>query len=490
MDALINRLSNGLLSLGLKTGDKVAAILANGIESAAAIIAIPRAGLTYVTLNARNSPEEQAETLNDSETDALILGQEFVAAMQPVLKRIPSLKQVIVVGPHSGSWLNYEEITAGQPITTPAVEVDYKKDIERIHYTSGTTGRPKGAVFTYEILYNVITNILLNLDRPIGPPDINLNVGPLTHAAGVMMMVYYCRGAKNIILPKFNPELVFKTIEKERVTSILLIPTMLAMIVRYPNINDVDLSSVNRIWYGTAPMPVEWIKEGIRIFGPVFRQNYGQTEAAHPITYLGPEDHVVDGSPVQLKRLSSAGRSALGVEIKIIDSNGNSIKQGEVGEICVRSNKSIKAYWKRPKETSEAIDSDGWVHTRDLGTFDEDGYLYIKDRTSDMIISGGFNIYPRELEDVILSHPAVAEAAVIAVPHELWGEAVKAMVVLHFGAQTSAEDIIQLCKERLGSYKKPQEVEFIKKIPKNAYGKVDRKALREPFWAGYDRRVY
>jgi acyl-CoA synthetase (AMP-forming)/AMP-acid ligase II len=213
------------------------------------------------------------------------------------------------------------------------------------------------------------------------------------------------------------------------------------------------------------------------------------TEMAQPITFLGPEDHILEGNPNQLRRLSSAGKPALGVELKIIDEKGQPVKPGEVGEICLRSNKMTKGYWKKPQETAETF-VNGWLHTRDMGTIDEDGYVYIVDRKSDMIISGGFNIYPREVEEVILAHPAVSEVAVIPVPDDTWGEAVKAMVVLKHGAQATEEEIIQFCKENLASYKKPKTVEFINEIPKTGYNKVDRKALRETFWKGYGRRVH
>jgi acyl-CoA synthetase (AMP-forming)/AMP-acid ligase II len=257
----------------------------------------------------------------------------------------------------------------------------------------------------------------------------------------------------------------------------------------FPELSSYDLSSVNRIWYGTAPMAVDRLKEGIRIFGNVFRQNYGMTEIAQPITFLGPEDHVIDGTEIQMRRLSSAGLPAMGVEVKIVGEDGTEVAPGEIGEILLRANKLMKGYWKMPKETAESFEG-GWFHTRDMATKDEHGYIYIMDRKSDMIISGGFNIYPREVEDIIMSHPGVAETAVIGVPDDLWGEAVKAVVVPKESVKLTEDDIIGFCKDNLASYKKPKSVNFIKEIPKNPYGKINRRALKEPYWKVLDRRVH
>jgi long-chain acyl-CoA synthetase len=489
MDGRINRLSNGLLAMGLTTGCKVAVLLNNSIESAVSLLAVPRAGLIYVSLNARHSPREHAEILNDSESDALIVDEAFLKLLEPALTSVPSLKHVIVVGAPRPDRLSYSELVADQPASAPDVEVDEDADIERLQYTSGTTGRPKGVAWTFRIGYNVMANILMNMDQPIGPSDVNLNSGPLTHAAGLMMMTYYSRGATNIILPRFDEHEILEAIERERVTSLLLIPTMLYRLLMAPNLKSFDLSSIRRIWYGTAPMAVEKLKEGIRVFGNVFRQNYGMTEIAQPITFLGPEDHVIDGSEAQMRRLSSAGRPAMGVEVQVADKDGETVKPGEIGEILIRSDKLMKGYWKNPEETADAFKA-GWFHTRDMGTVDEDGYIYIMDRKSDMIISGGFNIYPREVEDIIMAHPGVAEAAVIGVPHEIWGEAVKAMVVLKDQAALTEKEIIEHCKKNLASYKKPASVDFIEEIPKNSYGKVDRRVLKEPFWRGFGRWVH
>lgn len=489
MNAEINRLSHGLLSLGLTTGHKVAVLLNNGLESATAIFAIPRAGLTFIALNTRHSSREHTGILNDSEADAIIIDEAFLDLLEPALPSIPNLKHVIVVGASQTGWMTYDALTADQPATLPDVDVDYDRDIERIQYTSGTTGRPKGVVWTFGISYNVLTSTLLNMDQPIGPGVVNLNIGPLSHAAGLILMVYYARGAANIILPGFDPREILENIARERVNSLLLIPTMLYKLLRYPDLKAYDLSSVNRVWYGTAPMAVERLKEGIRIFGSVFRQNYGMTEIAQPITYLGPDDHVIHETETRNRRLFSAGRPAMGVEVKVVDKTGQEVAPGELGEIIVRSNKLFKEYWKMP-ELTEASFKDGWFYTHDMAIVDEAGFLYIMDRKSDMIISGGFNIYPREVENVIMIHPGVAEAAVIGVPDEMWGEAVKAFVVPKEGVTLEEAEIIGHCRKHLASYKKPKSVNFLQEIPKNPYGKVNRQELKQPFWHGFDRKVH
>jgi len=489
MDRRVNRLSRGLLSLGLACGHKVAVLLNNSLESAICLLSIPRAGLTYIALNSRHSAREHADILNDAEADAVIVGEEFIDRIEPILPAVSRLKHVILVGGRHGDWLNYEDLVADQAGSLPDVDVDYDRDIERIQYTSGTTGRPKGVVWTFTTGYNVLSSTLLNMDQPIGPQTVNLNIGPLTHAAGLMFMVYYSRGATNIILPGFDEQQILATIERERVNSLLLIPTMLYRLLMFPDLKAYDLSSVNRIWYGTAPMAVDRLKEGIRIFGNVFRQNYGLTEMAQPITYLGPEDHIVDGTDAQMKRLSSAGRPAMGVELRVVDPDGGRVKPGEIGEIVLKSNKLFKAYWKMPEETAAAF-KDGWFYTKDMATVDEDGFVYIVDRKSDMIISGGFNIYPREVEEVIMAHPGVAETAVIGVPDDIWGEAVKAFVVPREGVKLSEEEVIQYCREKLAGYKKPKSVDFVEEIPKNLYGKINRRALKEIFWKGEDRQVH
>jgi acyl-CoA synthetase (AMP-forming)/AMP-acid ligase II len=491
MTARAARVANGLHAIGLRTGDKAAILLNNSKETLECTGGIPMLGLTAISLNPRHSAQEHAYVLNDCEARALILHADFLDLLNPIFSSVEKLEHIVVIGAggeEPTGTIPYERLVKDQPETAPEVEVG-DDHVDRIAYTSGTTGRPKGAVSTPQISANRVINILINLDQPIVPSDVHLVVGPLAHAAGVMSNIYHTRGATNIILSRFDEEEILQTIERERVTSILMVPTMLIRVLMAPNLHSYDLSSLRRVWYGTAPMPQERLKEAIGVFGNIFRQNYGMTESPQPITFLPPEDHIIDGTEEEVRRLASAGRPALGLNLRIIkEDDVTPIQPGEIGEIQIQGPQIMKEYWKKPEATAEAFRG-GWFHTGDMATVDEEGFIFIMDRKNDMIISGGFNIYPREVEDALMAHPGVAEAAVIGVPDDVWGESVKAFVVRRHGVSLDAEEVIQFCKENLASYKKPKTVDFVEDLPKNAYGKVLRKDLKEPFWKGLDRRV-
>jgi acyl-CoA synthetase (AMP-forming)/AMP-acid ligase II len=304
-----------------------------------------------------------------------------------------------------------------------------------------------------------------------------------------MVLPIILRGGRSIILPGFEVDLLLKTIEKERVTHLLLVPTMINMMLNHPDLKKYDLSSIRTIFYSASPMPVERIKQALQVFGPVLIQGYGCTESSALITYLPKEDHAFEGDPKKLKRLASCGVPIMTCDVRVVNEKEEDIKPGEIGEIIERGDDTMMGYWKDPERTAETL-KNGWLYTRDMATVDEEGYIYIVDRKADMIISGGYNIYPTEVEEVLYRHPAVFEASVIGVPDDLWGESVKAIVVLKEGMRATEDELIQHCKNCLSSYKKPKSIDFVRDLPKNPYGKILRRKLREKYWVGQERMVH
>lgn len=477
-----NRLANGLNRLPGSKGDRVGILLANSLEAVEAIVGVAKSKRAMLALNARHTAQEHTYVFNDSEAQTVIFGKEFWNIIEEVRNEAKGVRNFICVGRKGPGVLGYEEWLSEQATNEPREEIN-PDDIDRIHYTSGTTGRPKGAVSTYRIGGARIRNILANLDEAISPEDINLNVGPLTHAAGLVMTSYYIKGATNVILPRFDLELILRTIQEERVTNLLLIPTMIVMLLNHPEIRQYNLSTLKGIYYGTSPISAQKLKEALSVFGRIFRQNYGLTEAPQPITVLRKEDHIVEGTEEEVHRLASAGRPVLGVEVRVVKENGEDVAPGEIGEILIRSDTVMQGYWKLPEATTAAL-KDGCLHTGDMATVDAKGYVFIVDRKHNMIISGGFNIYPHEVEEAINKHPAVLEAAVIGVPDEIWGESVKALVVLKQGQKATEKEIVEVCRKNLASYKKPKSVEFVSELPRNPYGKVLYNALKEKYWKG------
>jgi acyl-CoA synthetase (AMP-forming)/AMP-acid ligase II len=361
-------------------------------------------------------------------------------------------------------------------------------DLYGLFYTSGTTGVLKAAMITYRNWITSARQRVMDSGLTPGYDVVTGYIAPVTHAAGLLVLPTLIRGGVNVLLRTFDPELLFQTIQNEKISVIVLIPVMINLILTHPALKKYDLSSLRHIYYGAAPMAPDRIQKALEAFGPILRQQYGQTESTGVGSLLSAEDHVTRGDPRRVERLASAGRPEFECEIRVVDESGTDVATGEVGEIVMRGDNVMAGYWKAPDLTAATL-VDGWLHTRDMGRFDEDGYLYLVDRKSDMVISGGFNIYPNEVENVLVSHPAVFEAAVIGVPDEVWGEAVKAVVVLRPGATATEEELIEHCRERLASYKKPKSVEFVHELPKTATGKVLRRLVREPYWVGQKRRV-
>jgi fatty-acyl-CoA synthase len=350
-------------------------------------------------------------------------------------------------------------------------------------YTSGTTGSLKAACHTQRSWAAMTRNILLNLIDP-GEGDAMLHAASLVHASGTLVLPYWIRGGVAAVLPGFVPESYCDAVERWRPRAINLVPTMIGMLLDMPGIAQRDFSSIETIIYGASPMPRAVLRRGLDLWGPRFTQYYGQSEAPLCISVLTKDDHV---APDAEQRLLSCGRVSLDCEVELVNDAGTPVPQGEVGEILVRAPFAMTGYYDAADLNAATITPEGWMHTRDVGRFDAAGYLYLVDRTSDMIVSGGYNVYPREVEDVIAAHPAVREVVVVGLPDDKWGEAVTAFVVLR--EEVPAQDLISFAREQLAGYKVPKEVRFIDEVPKSAVGKLLRRSVRDPFWVGRERAL-
>ena len=481
------RIANVLLGLGLKKETRVGVLLTNSHHSVECFLGISCAGMALVPMNSRFSAKEHTYILNNSGAKAVIMGQEFIDTVVPAIEDAPEVSHVIGVGPDvPSSVLNYHTLMSEAAATLPDIEVNHD-DIGSIRYTAGTTGRPKGVVHTFGSNIVKVYNMLMD-GFPIEPGDGIVLTAPVTHASGSTIIPHIVRGARVIILPKFEPELLMRTVEKERATTLYMVPTMLVMLLNHPRINDYDMSSIKTIRYGASPIATNTLKAGIKRFGHVFVQGYGLTEAGMPMTVLSKEDHILDGTDASFRRLKSIGREVTVASVRVVDDNDRTLPPGEIGEIVVRSDQMMREYWKNPEASAETL-RNGWLHTRDLGYRDETGFLFLVDRKNDMIVSGGFNVYPKEVEEVLYMHEAVLEAAVFGVPDELWGEAVKAVVSLKDGMTATQEQIIEHCKAHLGGYKCPKSVSFIGELPKSAVGKILRRVLRDEHWEKAGRKI-
>ncbi|MBN1380789.1 MAG: long-chain-fatty-acid--CoA ligase [Deltaproteobacteria bacterium] len=481
------RIANAFLKLGMKKGDKVGVLLKNSHQSVESFCGIMCAGMARVPLNMRNSAREHLYILNNSETKAVIAGEEYAGMIDSIRSEVETLEHVIcVTGTPPKGVLNYEELIAKASPDEPDVQIN-DDDIFRLSYTSGTTGVPKGVVQHNRAAMTSFYNVLLDgLD--IQKDDVVALTSPVTHASGAMILPHFIRGAKVVILPGFDSKQLLETVEKERVTTLYLVPTTIVMLLNDPSLKKYDLSSIKSIRYGASPIALEVLKQAIETFGNVFLQGYGLTEGSMPLTLLTKEDHIMDGSEKKLKRLKSVGREVTVAKVRIMGDDGALLPPGEIGEIVAQSDQIMREYWKNPEATAESFQG-GWLHTRDMGYMDEDGYVFLMDRQGDMVVSGGFNVYPKEVEDVLYRHPAVLEAAVFGVPDPKWGETVKAAVALKQDRTATEDEIIEFCKQHLAGYKKPTSVDFVDALPKNDNGKILRKDLKAPYWAGQERQI-
>jgi acyl-CoA synthetase (AMP-forming)/AMP-acid ligase II len=478
--------------LGIRKGDRVGMLLRNCCEFIEVDFALSKTGIVRVPLNVRLTAKDHEYMLNDSGANCIIFGEEFTGTIHAIKPNLKTVKEFIRISEGVseedilGSF-DYEDLIRDSPSDEPFGIIE-EEDLHTLFYTSGTTGKPKGVMLTQRSWANVAINLILDYG-PITEEDVILNLQPLSHGAGFFVLPFFIMGAANVLIPELKPSLIFETIEREKVTVLKLVPTMLYQLVEYPGKTQYDLRSLNSIIYGGSPIAVPRLIEAIQFFGKKLVQLYGQGEAPMCISTLSKKDHIIEGPEEVVKRLNSAGKSCVNVEVRIVDKDGKDVETGEVGEVIVKGYHIMKGYWNLPEATAEVL-RDGWIYTGDLGYLDSKGYIYLVDRKRDVIISGAFNIYPKEIEDVILTHPSVKEVAVIGVPDDKWGEAIKAVVVPKEGMQVAEREIIEYCRDRMASFKKPKSVEVAKELPRNPYGKILKTVLREPYWNGFDRRIH
>lgn len=475
----VNRLSNGFLYMGLIKGDRVALLAQNCPQHIEIFFAAAKAGLILVEIGFRSSREEILFKVNNSGPRLLIFSRDYKDQIRFLAPEMTGVEKYICIEEGSDSTMYYEDFIKSSFASEPPVPLATEEtDDITIIYTSGSTGKPKGVCQTHKKWISGAINQVCGLT--ITENDISLITVPMDHLAGIWpFLSHFYIGGSVVILKGFDPSKVMETVEKEKITTLNLVPTHLFDLLEVMKKKQYDTSSLKTIIYGAAPMPIELLNRCVNAFGDIFTHTYGLTEGTGGVTNFRIRSYDLGGDPKELRRCSfSCGKAGINVEVRIVNDEGNDVQPGEIGEIIVRGDCFMEGYWKLPEETEQVL-KDGWIYTGDLATIDEDGYIFITDRKGFKIISGGENIYPREVEDIIYQHPAVREVAVVGVPHQRWGQAVKAVVLLHEGATATKDEIIKFCKKRMAGYKCPKTVDFVSELPKSSVGKILKEEIKK-----------
>ena len=482
--AMSHRLANAFKRTGIRPGTKAAVYSHNAARAFECVLGLLRAGCVWVPVNVRNTVDDTVYTLDNLDAEVLFYSAAFAKAAAELRARCPRIAHAICIEELDGDAPSLDQWTAGLPEMSEEIQQS-DDEIVTLFSSGGTTGAPKGVIMANSCWEMMIAGSqrLYRLDHPV-----HLVAAPLTHAAGGSALVMAPMGTTNVLLPGFDPVGVMEAIERYRVTHLFLPPTAIYGLLAHPDVRKYDYSSLRFFTYASAPMPPEKIKEAMDVFGPVMTNSFGQTETGLNTTYFAPEEHVEALEKGLEHRLRSVGRASLFNRIAIMDDNGNLLPPDTPGEIVARGTQLMKGYYKNPEETEKAR-AFGWHHTGDIGYLDSDGYLYLIDRKRDMIISGGFNVFPAEVEKTVVTHPAVKDCAVVGVPDEKWGEAVTAVLELKSEQTVTAEEIIAFCRARLSAVKTPKRIEFWSELPRSPVGKVLRRKVREHFWQGRSRAI-
>ena len=481
LDRRANRVANGLLAACAITQARVAVLDENSDQFFELWFGATKARDVLVPVNWRLAPAEIAYIVNDAGAEILFVGEEYVGVVEQILPELRTVKQIVALAGGHPEWEEYTAWRDRQASADPRLDTP-GDDVALQLYTSGTTGHPKGVELTHANFCAALAAASEWYD--CGPEGVSLACMPQFHLGGCIVgLIGTYRGARTIIVRQFDSTEILRLIPAERVTHSLFVPAMLLFLLRTPGCQETDFSSLRHIVYGASPIPLELQREAMATFGCDFGQLYGLTEVTGVATLLPPKAHD-PGSP----RMHSCGKPLRNAEIKVVGGDGVTLPPKQVGEIVVRTPQLMKGYWRQPEATAVAI-RDGWIYTGDAGYFDEDGFLYVHDRVKDMVISGGENIYPAEVENALYGHPAVADVGVIGVPDERWGESVKAVVVLKPGSQASEAELIAYARERIAHYKAPKSIDFVAVLPRNPSGKILKRVLRAPYWVGRERQV-
>jgi len=485
--AQANGLANACVAAGLQIGDRVAVLGKNSIEYALLYYGASKAGVVPVPLNYRLSPPEWCYIIHDAQARLLLATSEYVTAVEEIRRELETVERFVAIDASGAlGWEEYRHWVPAQPTQLPDRHISADTVLYQM-YTSGTTGHPKGAVLTQGAVSANIAQ--LGMVFRVEPGERCLIVAPLYHAAAAVTALFcVAQGGSLYIQQDFIPTEVVWALSEERIAYATLVPAMIqACLVAVPDVAERRYPHVRRIGYGASPIAEHTLRRAVEVFKCEFVQAYGMTETTAVLTCLLPADHqrALTEKP---ELLLSAGRPIVGTELRVVDANDRPLPNGTIGEIIARGPQLMRGYWHRPEDTAEALRG-GWMHTGDAGMLDEEGYVYIQDRVKDMLVSGGENIYPRVVEEVLFQYPAIADVAVIGVPDPQWGEAVKAIVVLRQGATATEQEIIDFCRGKLGGFERPRSVDIVEALPRNPTGKVLKRVLREPYWVGQQRRV-